>query len=190
MRPTSKVALFLYDFNSLTGTAIAIATKSWIVHAAVCVDGGWWHSSEKINRFDKVDVQAFENRLCLIFEVEGCGKAWLEKHMGTRYDWLGIFGWFIWWMIGKYLDRFIVWKPVNHFFSATITGGYIRDYIRKVLYIDNDKDFFCFETALDMLGNLGYTLPDKPYSGQTVLDVLDRAGLFGHFGMIKDKKII
>lgn len=92
---TCKIALFEGMFRSYTGFLIAMVTRCQYVHAAVCVDGVWWHSSETLGHFGRVDMEAYKNRNCIVFEFPGDLTEWVEKMKPTRYDWRGVLGW-IW----------------------------------------------------------------------------------------------
>lgn len=91
----NKIAIFTGAFNTPTGFLIALATRCQFVHAAVCVDGEWWHSSEKLGCFGKVDIDGYANRDCAVFEFEGDLTEWLEQMKPTKYDWRGVFGWLL-----------------------------------------------------------------------------------------------
>lgn len=89
----NKIFVFTGAFRSPTGLMIALATRCQFVHAAVSVDGVCWHSSEKLGRFDYVDLDAYADRDCIAFEFEGDLSGWLTEMRDTEYDWRGVFGW-------------------------------------------------------------------------------------------------
>lgn len=89
----NKIFIFTGAFRSPTGLMIALATRCQFVHAAVSVAGECWHSSEQLGRFDRVDLAAYAERDCIMFEFEGDLSQWLEGMKGCRYDWRGVLGW-------------------------------------------------------------------------------------------------
>ncbi len=159
MSSDNKVALFLWNGKSLTGLAIIIGTWSFYVHAAFSSRSIWYHSSERISRFDRVDVEAYKNRRCIVYELpEGTDpRAFIRSMQDTRYDWIGIVGWFV------------------HF----ITRGRVS--------FDRESQFFCFEAAIEYLCRIfGFSYPKKPYSGKTIRTMMDEAGIIGREGKFGD----
>ena len=93
----NKIALFTGAFRSKTGLLIALATRCEFVHAAVYVaaDNSWYHSSESIGRFDKLNRDDYQARYCIAFEFSGDLSGWVKKMQGKRYDWRGVLGWLV-----------------------------------------------------------------------------------------------
>ena len=114
----NKIALFTATPRSPTALLIAAATNCPISHAAIQVDGTWYHASETAGRFCKVEINQFAKRHVVIYEFHGDLEDWLMQMMGTEYDWQGIRGWAM--------------KCVG--FNQFTTG--------------NPKAFYCFEAAL------------------------------------------
>ena len=159
MSSDNKVALFLWDGKSLTGGIIALGTWSFYVHAAFCSKGTWYHSSEQIGRFDCVDVEAYKNRRCVVYDLPAGAdpQAFIRGMKGTCYDWIGIAGWFL---------NFVTFRRLS---------------------FDRDAQFFCFEAAIEYLCRVfGFSCPKKPYSGKTVRAVLEDAGYIGRTGRFGD----
>ncbi len=152
---TCAIALFKFDFQSIIGLLIAIGTQSMFVHAAVRINGEWWHSSESVGEFDRVDMDQYGSKRCLIWEVPSLSGSdiseWLEGKKGIKYDWVGIAGW------------------VVHFFT------------RGRFYFDKLDEFYCFDTAVDLMAFLGYQRPEKPYSGKSVRSMFDGTVHEGRF---------
>lgn len=95
LKPTNKLVLFTGAFRSWTGFVIAVVTGCEFVHAAVQVGqtGEWWHSSERLGRFDRLQLDDYANRYCVVIEFEGDLSKWLNRMQGTCYDWKGVLGW-------------------------------------------------------------------------------------------------
>ena len=89
----NKIAIFTGAFRSRTGFLIACATRCHFVHAAVYTKSCWWHSSEHLGCFGPVNIDAYGERDCIVFEFEGDLLDWLSRMIGCRYDWRGVFGW-------------------------------------------------------------------------------------------------
>lgn len=90
----NKIALFKPEKWSLTGWIICLITQCPYSHAAVYADGlGWFHSSEKLGRFDVLNRAEFAEREVMVFEFEGDLSAWLRRMKHTQYDWTGVLGW-------------------------------------------------------------------------------------------------
>lgn len=133
----NKIALFTATPSSATALIIAATTQCPFSHAAVCIDGQWYHSSESTGGFGPMEPADFANRHATVYEFEGDLSEWLEKMKGKQYDWRGIAGW--------------VMKSVG---------------LNKHSH-GNPKQFYCFETALDALITARrHALWNKRYSGQ------------------------
>lgn len=117
----NRIALFMGSPRSLTGVLINLVTNCPYSHAAIEVDGTWYHASEKLGCFGVVDIESFSDRRCVIYEFEGNLSDWVEIMNGKKYDWRGIFGWA---MYSVGLNR--------------MSSG-------------NPKQFYCFEAAINAL---------------------------------------
>ena len=88
-----KLALFHGSSRSITSLLISYTTQCTYTHAAIEIDGQWWHSSEKLGCFGKLDPANFNHRQCTVYEFEGDLSDWLKNMQGKRYGWRGIVGW-------------------------------------------------------------------------------------------------
>ena len=93
MTHQNKIALFTVSPTSLTALLISAVTRCPYSHAAICVDGVWWHASESTGQFSKMNLTKFAKRHCSVFSFEGDLQGWVKKMDGIRYDWKGILGW-------------------------------------------------------------------------------------------------
>lgn len=148
----NRIALFTGNMRKPTALLISLVTRCSFVHAAICVDDVWYHASESAGRFDKLDVDDYAWRECVMYEFDGELSDWLRFMIGKKYDWKGIFGWFLH-VIG---------------FKRGIRG--------------NPKDYYCFEAAVSALESTGVDAPCSPVSGCDVRDLFIDLGISGHFG--------
>lgn len=89
----NKIALFT-GTRSLTGAAIRLATDCEFVHAAVQVNGRWYHASEQIGGFAELDQVRYANRHCAVYELpRGDLWRWRNYMQGREYDWPGVLAW-------------------------------------------------------------------------------------------------
>lgn len=142
----NKIALFNGSFRSCTGLLISLTTNCQFTHAAVQPEGeDWYHASEKLGRFDRLSIDNYAHRNCIIYEFDGDLSDWAEAMLNSRYDWRGVAGW------------------AMHCLSA----GKLSD--------SNPKKFYCFEAALSALYFArAKALADKRYSGQLDTALRDR----------------
>lgn len=92
MKP-NKIALFTVSPTSLTALLISAVTHCPYSHAAICVDGVWWHASESTGTFSRMDTAKYAHRHCSVFTFEGDLRLWVRGMEGARYDWKGVIGW-------------------------------------------------------------------------------------------------
>ena len=147
----NRIALFTGSLRTPTGFLISVATNCAFVHAAIRVDGVWYHASETIGRFDRMNVDLFRQRDCAVYKFGGDLGGWLRGMEGTQYDWRGVLGW------------------VGHVLGLRAgTRG-------------NPRKFYCFEAALNALAHVGRDVPESPVSGCDVAKLfpVGRYGTFG-----------
>lgn len=118
---TNKIALFTATPRSPTALLIAAATRCPLSHAAVCVNGEWYHASESDGGFGPMSVEQFANRHATVYEFKGDLTEWLDDMKGIQYDWRGIAGW--------------AFKSIG---LHSYTSG-------------NARQFYCFEAALSAI---------------------------------------
>ena len=88
-----KLAIFHGSARSLTSLLISYTTQCTYTHAAIEIDGQWWHSSEQLGCFGKLNPAQFNHRRCTVYHFEGDLSDWLKKMQGKQYGWRGIAGW-------------------------------------------------------------------------------------------------
>jgi len=89
----NKIALFTVTPRSLTALLIAAVTRCPFSHAAICVNGTWWHASEKHGGFSKMQTADYLERHCTVLSFDGDLNEWVKSMDGKAYDWHGIAGW-------------------------------------------------------------------------------------------------
>lgn len=89
----ARIALFTGALRTPMGLIISLATNCPYTHAAVEVDGIWYHSSEKQGGFSELNPADYDNRSATIYEFTGDLQPWLKSMHGKQYGWKGIFGW-------------------------------------------------------------------------------------------------
>lgn len=119
-----KIALFVGSMRSTTSLLIKFATGCQYTHAAIKINGTWYHSSEKLGCFGELADKEFDDRHATIFEIDADLSDWLESMKGKRYGWRGIFGWVLYFLQIK---------------TKNIKGHH--------------KHFYCFMAVLDALVN-------------------------------------
>lgn len=89
----NKIALFTVTPRSLTALLIAAVTRCPFTHAAICINGTWWHASETTGGFSKLNITDYADRHCTMFTFNGDLTQWVQGMNGKAYDWKGIAGW-------------------------------------------------------------------------------------------------
>lgn len=89
-----KLALFLVNPRSFVSQLIAGRTGEPYTHAAVSIDGKWYHSSETVGKFTEFNPQEFSGRHAIVAETTATNVvSWLALMKGKKYDWRGIRQW-------------------------------------------------------------------------------------------------
>lgn len=92
-KQANKIALFTLSPRSLTALLIATVTRCPFSHAAICVDGTWYHASETTGGFGKLNMTDYADRHCTMLNFNGDLTQWVKDMNGKEYDWKGILGW-------------------------------------------------------------------------------------------------
>lgn len=89
----NKIALFT-GTRSLTAAAIRWATNCEFVHAAVQLNGRWYHASETLGCYGALDRMKYAARKCALYTLPpGELAGWHEHMTGRKYDWPGVLAW-------------------------------------------------------------------------------------------------
>lgn len=105
--------LYLFYPNSLIGWIICLITRTPYAHTAISVNGVLWDSSESRGDFNRSTID-LSKRKHVAIRFKGDLTGWLEKMQGTKYDWLGVFGWlFRWNTPNKYFCFEASWEALN-----------------------------------------------------------------------------
>jgi len=105
--------LYLFYPNSFIGLLICLITRTPFAHTAISIDGVLWDSSESRGDFNQSDID-LTKRKHIAIPFEGDLSDWLSKMYGTKYDWLGVFGWvFKWNTPNKYFCFEASWEALH-----------------------------------------------------------------------------
>lgn len=78
--------------SSFFSLLVSFVTASGYSHGAIVNDGVLYDTTLSRGRFSSGD-SVDDTRKVAVIEVEGCCKEWIEAHLGTRYDVVGLLGW-------------------------------------------------------------------------------------------------
>lgn len=84
--------LYLFYPTSLIGLIICLVTRSPYAHAAIEMGGVLYDASEHRGSFGRSDIDVTK-RGHIWIEFSGDLSPWLMRLTGSKYDWLGVFGW-------------------------------------------------------------------------------------------------
>ncbi len=105
--------LYLFYPNSVIGWIICLITRTPYAHTAISVGGVLWDSSESRGDFNRSEID-LSKRKHVAVPFAGDLSVWLKVMQGTKYDWLGVFGWvFKWNMPNKYFCFEASWEALK-----------------------------------------------------------------------------
>lgn len=90
MKKRNAIAIFEANLRNPISTIISLITGSCWTHAAVCVEGIWYDSSESRGSFDKLDINEYSDRWCIVVDIDMDLSLWLNHMKGKKYNWKGI----------------------------------------------------------------------------------------------------
>ena len=140
----NAIAIFEMDFKSIPSLLIAYITNSSFTHSAVRVDGVWYDSSENRGYFDKLDINEYNNRWCVIVELDGDLTQWLENMKGVRYNWKGIWQFPFQWFKNRNENHFYCFQTAwdacwyslykEHYSPPKVSGNTLKYFITEMFH--------------------------------------------------------
>jgi hypothetical protein len=86
------VVIYETKFSSPFSILVSMVTASGYSHGAIVHNGVLYDTTMSRGKFSK-GTKVDDKRKVAVVEIDGSCQAWLQAHIGSKYDWVGLLLW-------------------------------------------------------------------------------------------------